>query len=57
MLDFLVKKLLSVAQLHLDDIESLSDCVMALESLLLFFGYCIQLLLELNLCLDFISDL
>lgn len=57
MLNSLVKKLLSVAQLHLDDIKSLSDCVVALKSFLLVLDHCIQLLSQLNLCLDFIGYL
>jgi len=41
MLNFLIKKLLGIAKLHFDDIKGLSDCLVAVESLLLVFGDCI----------------
>jgi hypothetical protein len=41
MLNFLIKKLLGIAKLHFDDIKGLSDCLVAVESLILVFGDCI----------------
>jgi len=41
MLNFLIKKLLGIVELHFDDIKGLSDCLVAVESLLFVFGDCI----------------
>ena len=57
MLDFLIENVLCIPKLHLDDTVGFFDCVVAFERLFSFSVDCIQVLLELHLCLDFISDL